>query len=327
MDIGSHAIKCVEAVLEGGRWKITQAALEPVSGTTKTALTESLKKLFAQKTFSTKKVRISVSGPSLLIRRILLPKLTPAELKGAIRFEAESHIPFPIDDCILDFEILDLTPDKKQMNVMLVAAKKELVLERLQCVTDVGLEAELVDTDIFCVANAFEALTPEAEPLYGLLNLGHQTSSFVIVQNKRPFYVREIAWGGREVTKALAEIRGLAESDAEKIKMANAEADRPDIAKATQRGIELVGAELRHSIDYFENESGETLKWIGLSGGTSALPHLAQPLSEELGKELAPWNPVKNVEVVSPADPALLAARGCEFAVALGLALRELKTK
>lgn len=326
LDIGSDSVKCVEAQREEGQFRLNQLAMASLTSRSKEAVTEALGQIFSKKQFLSKKLRVSVSGPSLLVRRIQLPKLTYAELKGAIRFEAESHIPFPVDDCFLDFQILDPLPDKKLMNVLLVAAKKELVQERLRQVASLGMEPELVDVDVLCLVNAFDLLNAESvERVYGLLNVGGQGSSFAVVQDKQPFYVREIASGGQAITKALAEAKAVSEAEAEKTKLAAAPENAADLLSATQKGLEPLAEELHDSVDYFENESGESLKWIGLSGGGARLPAVAGVLSEELGRSVVPWDNSKKIQVAAGVDKEFFNRHACEFTIALGLALRELK--
>ena len=175
LDIGSYSVKCVEMSHTKDAIELHRVTILPLPGISK--LPDVLKAMDLQ---GAKHVRISVSGPSVLVRRITLPLMTPAELKGAIRFEAESHIPFPIDDCILDSQILN-QPDKKTMNVMIVAAKKEFIRSRLKVLEDLDVHPELIDMDIFCLLNVFEVLKEKIEEKsYGLLNIGHNLSSFAI---------------------------------------------------------------------------------------------------------------------------------------------------
>ena len=324
IDIGSYSVKCAEVSHEEGRPpKIQQVVRVLIPNASKEGAAEAFRQLFSKRSFSAKKLRVAVSGPALIIRRIQMPRLTYSELKGAMRFEAESHIPFPIDDCLLDFQILDETPDKKKMNVLLVAAKRDLVQQRLQGVAAHGMDLELVDVDVFCVINAFEKLgeNSQGERVHGLLNIGHQGSSFAVIQDKLPFYVREIAVGGREVTKALAQMQGIPEPEAEKLKIENA----PEVSSAVQKGLEPLMDELRHAVDYFENESGESLRWIGLSGGGATAPVVSSLLSEELGRTVSLWDNSKKLSVSESADRELLAKHSGEFNVALGLALRGVK--
>jgi len=270
-----------------------------------------------------KKVRISVSGRSVLIRRIQLPVMSEVELKSAIRFEAESHIPFPIKDCFLDFQIIGQNAAKKMMNVVLVAAKRDFVMSRLKMLEEIGVTPEVVDVDIFSLMNAFEILN-EGSPdkSYGLLNIGHESATFAIVHEGTPFFVRDIAFGGKFVTLALAAQQGVTEENADAIKIGRSASDFKDFRLATEKGLEPLIDEVRHSIDYFENEVADELKYIWISGGGALSYEAAPVLSEQLGKEVALWDSTKKIEITGNVEHKFLAQHAAEMNVAIGLVLR-----
>jgi type IV pilus assembly protein PilM len=324
LDIGSYSVKCVEIDPQRGVAQLLRVSILPVRPGSPESVTNALKVLLGQSSFQDKRVRISVSGgSSLLIRRIQLPSMTASELKGAIRFEAESHIPFPIGECQLDFQILGFTEDRKMMNVMLVAAKKELLQDRLKLLSAVNIVPVLIDVDIFCLINAYEVLGKTGEnTTFGLLNIGHRMSSFAIVRDKQPFFVREIPMGAYGVTKALAGAKGISEEEADHMKIGpNAGADA-DVRGAVEKGLDPLIEEMRHSIDYVENDTGEDLKTIWLSGGGALSPGSAQLLSTELGRQVSLWDNTKRLEVFGDIDHEYLTAHSLELNVALGMVLR-----
>lgn len=281
-----------------------------------------LKELFGGRV-PPRQARISVSGPSVLIRRVTLPMMTHLELEGAIRFEAESHIPFPINDCILDFQILNPVPEKRAMNVLLVAAKRDFIQGRIKLLTEAGIPPELIDVDIFCLINAFEMLSESSgKNLYGLLDIGHETSAFAIVQNNLPYFVREISAGSHEVTKALMLMKNIQEAEADRLKKAAAPEMSEDLKTATQKGFDHLVDEIKHSIDYFENEAGEELKSIWISGGGALSAGAVDCLAAALGKQVLIWNDGKKLDVAETADKKLFTERSAEFNVALGMVLR-----
>lgn len=324
LDIGSYSVKCVEITRGAEKARLQRVTILPVESGSPDAIIKTLKVMFDQPT-TARRVRISVSGggSNLLIRRIQLPAMTPAELRGAIRFEAEGHIPFPIDECQIDFQILNQTPDKKSMNVMLVAAKKDFIKERLKIISAVNLVPDVIDVDIFCLINAYQILGQEAgERSFSLLNIGHRVSSFAIVQDDLPFFVREIPFGAELVTKALAEAKGISVADADRMKIDKAPETLADFQAAVAKGLEPLVEEIRHSIDYVENETGEEIKAIRLSGGGSLCPGTSKVLTEELGKEVAVWDNTKRLEVFGEIDQKYLAEHSAELNVALGMVLR-----
>lgn len=325
LDIGSYSLKCVEIARSQQEIKLNRVSIYPLLGMSPQDVRKAIQ-YSVDAEGASKRIRISVSGSSLLIRRISLPSMTHAELKGAIRFEAESHIPFPIDDCILDFQILNQTAVKKTMDVLLVAAKKDYVQERLKLLSDISIQPELIDVDIFCLMNAFEVLADgQADSRsYGILNIGHVVSSFAIIHDKQPFFVREIPVGAQGVTKALADSNKITEDEADALKVAAAPEDAEALRAATQKGFEPLIDEIRHSIDYFENEAGEELKAIWMSGGGALSLGAPELLTEELGHTVSLWDNMKKMQVFGDLDQKFLASHSAELNVALGMALRGL---
>ncbi len=324
LDVGSYSIKYVEIEKESAQAKLLRVLILPVNAASPESATKAINLLFSQSPASNKRVRIAVAGgSSLLIRRIQLPTMSPAELKGAIRFEAESHIPFPVEECDIDFQILGQTEDKKMMNVMLVAVKKEFIKERLKLLGPANIIPEVIDVDIFCLINAYEVLGhTEGENTFGLLNIGHSVSSFAIVKDKQPFFVREIPFGALSITEALMEAKGLKKDEADRMKVELPPGSLADVQAAVEKGLEPLMDELRHSIDYVENETAEELKTIWLSGGGALSPGSAKILSEELGKQVSLWDNTKRLQIFGEIDQKYLSAHSLELNVALGMVLR-----
>lgn len=320
LDIGSYSVKCVTILRGREKIELHRATILPVADPQ--SLPRVLKVLDIA---SAKRIRIAVSGSSILMRRITMPMMTANELKSAIRFEAESHIPFPIDDCVLDFQILNQNPAKKQMTVMLVVAKKDFIESRLKMLSEQGIFPEVIDLDIFCLSNAFEVLNSEAEErTYGLLNIGHRVSSLAITHDKIPALVREIPFAGLGITKTLADLRSISEEQADALKIRKSSEDQPDLRKAAEKGLEPLIEEIRHSFDYIENEAGEDVKCLWVSGGGALALGVTEILSQELGCKVAVWDNTKKLQFLGEIDQKFIADRAPELNVALGMTLRDL---
>jgi type IV pilus assembly protein PilM len=328
LDIGSYAVKCIEVDTSSQKPALLRVSILPVNDPSPEAISKVLKVCLDPSVALSRRVRISLSGgSSLLIRRIQLPAMTASELKGAIRFEAESHIPFPVDECELDFQILSETPDRKSIHVLLVAAKKAFIRERLKLLEAVNVVPELIDVDIFCLINAHEVLGQADDATFGLLNIGHSASSFAIMHEKRPYFVREIPFGSKNLTQAIQKVRGVNEEEANRIKVEAASENGIDTRALALEGFEPLIEEIRHSVDYFENEVGEDLKTIRMSGGGVLFPGTAETFSEELGKQVSIWDNTQKLDIFGEIDREYLSAHACELNVALGMALRGLGGK
>ena len=328
LDIGSYSVKCVELtrVKEKSKDKfvLNQAALLPLGSQSSDDLTTILKPLAGLIQKGKNHVRIVLSGSSLLVRCIQLPVMTQGELKGAIRFEAENHIAFPIDDCILDFQIVNQNAEKKIMNVLLVAAKRDYVQEKLRMLMDLQIYPEIIDVDTFSLVNAFEVLETGAGPdekTRALLNIGHRVTSLAILHEKLPLFVREIPMGAAAITKVVAEAKSLSEADANVLK----EETRPELLEEikgfTQKGLESLVEEVKRSLEYFENEIQTQVPSVYLSGGGSLGPGAAEGIASELGKKVVAWDGRK-IESAPGADRKTFEDNAALFNIALGLALR-----
>ncbi len=317
LDIGTHTIKCVE-IFTSTAPELVRAAAEPAGRDT------DLKSILQKFDLSSStRVRVSLSGASIITRFITMPEMNAKELQGAIRFEAESHIPFSIDECVLDYQVLKQDAATKQMRIVLVAAKRDLVESRYKLLAEAGVHPEVIDLDVFCLLNAFEALnTGVDEKSYGLLNVGHNVSSLAIVHEGLPVFAREIPQGGLHVTKALSEVAGITEAQAETMKIEKPAGAADNLKAATVKGFESLSEEVRHSIDFVENEIKGDVKKIYLSGGGALAAGGAEILTEDIGKPVVFWDNQKKMRISSSVDGVWMRLHAAQLNVALGMALR-----
>ena len=318
LDIGSYSVKCVEVVLMDAGIQLRRAVTVPVGQ--ESDLKGILKNLELK---PADHVRVALSGPSVITRFISMPILSPKELQSAIRFEAENHIPFPIDDCVLDYQVLKQEAATRQIKIMLVAAKREYVESRYKLLSDSGIHPEVIDLDVFCLVNAFEILNPEGpETSYGLLNVGHQVSSLAIVHEGLAAFAREIPQGGLQVTKALAEIKNMPEAQADEMKINKPESEMENLKVATRKGFESLTEEICHSIDFVENELKGELKKVYVSGGGSLAAGAFEILAEEIGRPLVFWDNTKKMQMSGNIDGPWIQEHAAQLNVALGMAIR-----
>src|SRR5512136_452345 len=158
-----------------------------------------------------REVALSVSGQSVIIRKITVPMMTQAELDEQIQWEAEQHIPFDIKDVQVDYQVLRRRPEASQMDLLLVAAKRDQINDFAQLARDAKLKPIVCDIDAFTVQNLFEfsrQLPPDRT--IALLNVGAALSSLNIVANGVSAFTREIASGGNVITEEIQKQLGVA---------------------------------------------------------------------------------------------------------------------
>ena len=220
-----------------------------------------------------------------------------AEAREVIRWEAEQHVPFDMDNVELDFQILDPEGEGLQMTVLLVAAKRELVEHKVALLADVGLEASVIDVDAFALHNAFEINYPEAmHGVVGLVNIGHETTNINILDDGVPVLTRDIPVGTRRFKEDLQRERGLSSEEADKLQgVESSEALDPFLES---RGEELaVGIERAAAFLQSASRSAGGISRIFTTGGGARIPRLNKVLSDRLKIPVQLANPIEKLQV------------------------------
>jgi type IV pilus assembly protein PilM len=325
LDIGSHSVKIAELSGTSDKLTVVSFGARKISGLSKDAVAASVKSLANETGVSSREAVISVSGPSLIVRLISMPKMTDDELAGAVRFEAEKFIPFDINDCILDFHILNkASKEKNDSDILLAAAKKEHVLQKIRTVESAGFAVKAVDADIFAVMNSFlNNYTPsEQSKTAALLNVGASSTALSILSGKMPVFVREIPSGGSDMSAAIAKNIGLSQDLAEELKLAPKDRSE-DVAVSVRPVVTKLLDEIKLSFGYYENQSGRGIDEIYVSGGGALMAGLENSFQEAFGSKPIYWDPFRSLEKTpSGADNKSADAVNGSYAVAMGLALR-----
>lgn len=324
IDIGSSSIKAAEILHTSSQKKVLRLGAVPIARAGDSASTlRALRELVDRWGIAGTRVGISVSGPSVFVRFILLPRMTDDELKGAMRFEAEKVLPYKLEEMALDAQILDRELEGGKMRVLFVGVKR-LVLDGLTAaLSEVKLEPAFVDVDVFAALNLFEFCFPERLKGKGvaLVHVGHKVTSLLIVHQGVPYLSRDLSVGGEDVTLAVQEGFGISEAEAAALKVAPGE--RAGDLEAPVRGVlERLGHELRLSFDYYESQYGRSVEEVYCSGGTSRLAGLGDLLTETVGVPVTLWEPSEKLAFAPQAATSESKAGLRDMIIALGLALR-----
>lgn len=297
-------------------------------------IVDTLRELFEAHRVRGREVAISVSGHSVIIRKIALPPMTQEELQESIQWEAEQYIPFDMNDVYLDVEILSDDADETgQMEVLLVAAKKDMVNDYIEVAQEAGLSPRVVDVDCFAVQNQFEMsydLTPNETVV--LINIGASVSNINIVSRGITTFTRDISpLGGNIYTEEIQKQLDVSYEEAEILKAggelgADADAVVPqEVERVIHMVSEGVASEIQRSLDFYTATSADShISRIYLSGGTAKIPSLYRTIEQKLGVPVEIINPFKNIEVDSNRfDLEYLRDVAPIAAVATGLAFRK----
>ena len=296
-----------------------------------TAVVETVRKLISKRKIKTSDVAVGISGRSVIIKKISLPDMDRGALDDTIKWEAEQHIPFDINDVYLDYEILQRRPEQGQMDVLLVAAKQDVVEERADVIRDAGLTPVIVDVDSFAVQNAYEAsygVSPNESVV--LIDVGENISNINIVSNGMTTFTRDIGIGGRHFTEELRKRLNVSLEQAESYKMGGSQFDDQsvvpqEVQRILRAACENMAAEIHRSLDFFLATSSEgRVSRIYLSGGTSHIGALTQTMENRIGVEVEVLDPLKGIQVNGrQVDLDFINRVRPSLAVAVGLALRK----
>lgn len=334
LDIGSSSVKAVELKKKGSGYELVNLGMESlgqdtvVDGAIMDALSvsQAIEKIFTDNKIKTKEVATAVSGHSVIVKKIAVAAASEAEVANAIDYEAQQNVPFDIADVFKDYQILGADASGGGYEVMLVAVKREKVLNHTNVLSQAGKTAAVLDIDAFALQNAFEAnYDPDPGLMAALLNVGASIMNINIVRGGVPLFTRDVSVGGNQYTDTLQKELDLSFEDAEKLKqghdLPNVSADQktPHVRSVT----EILLLEIQKTFDYFrQTASAENIQHVYLAGGTARIEGLADSLKEEFHMPVDILNPFQKVSISSKFDSSYINDIAPRMAVAVGLALR-----
>jgi type IV pilus assembly protein PilM len=305
LDIGSGFVKLVVIDHSRGDPEITKIATSPlvadaiVEGEVMdpVLVADTIRSVVEMAGLNGKDVVAAVGGHDVIIKKIQMDRMDAAEARELIRWEAHQHVPFDMESVQLDFQILDPEGTSPQMSVLLVAAKRELIHNRLTLLADAGLEASIVDVDAFALHNAFEQSYPHAlTGMVALVNIGHETTNVNVLEDGVPIVVRDIPFGSRRIRETLQRERGLTSEQAEAVIQGRDPSVDLD-AFVTERVDELAVGIERAIAFITAHSGGDGVERVYLSGGGARVPGVVAALAERLGVTTQLANPLERVAV------------------------------
>ncbi len=338
LDIGSSAVKAIELKPVGKGYKVSALAVEPlppdsiVDGAIidAAAVTDAVRRALQGKTFKAKDVAASLSGNSVIVKKITLPVMTEQELAESIYWEAEQYIPFDIQDVNLDYEVLNAGRGRDaqgSMEVLLVAAKKDKIADYAGVIGQAGRSAVIVDVDAFALQNAYEANYGVEPGTTALVNAGASAININILVGGQSVFTRDVAMGGNAFTEAVQKELGLPYEMAEDAKKGQ---PVPGVAADDVRAVlramtDNVLLEIQKTFDFYKaTSSSERIDRIVLSGGASRVDGFADALRERFDTHVERFDPFRQIGLdAKKAGGGHAEEVGPLCAVAVGLALRK----
>lgn len=370
LDVGSHTVKAVELRKgSGGKLELVHLGIANVypNGDRSAAANSdvfqlkvnAIQQALHNGRIGAKHSVSAVSGESIIVRYIQLPEMPEAELKNALRWEAEEYIPFSIDEVNLDSVVLGPSAVPGKVDVLLVSARKDLVNEHVQLVRAANLIPLVVDVEGFAFLNCYEVnYQPSREECVCLVHIGAEVTNINIYVANSSRFSRDIGIAGNTLTMSVSqkcqvpfgraeqlkqtvgisapeseedeggesELISTIRGTVERITGSDLGEDTPEAtaAKALQNTLAQLVSEVRRSIQFFEGQSGgTTVQRVILGGGTSKLKNLPTFLRNELDIPVEVFDPLRNISVGREVDQTLLQQHREQLGAPIGLALRK----
>ncbi|MDQ6987065.1 MAG: type IV pilus assembly protein PilM [Mariprofundaceae bacterium] len=342
VDISSASIKLVELGKTRGGYQLKSMAVAPLPRDViveneiidSTTVTQTLKDVVEIAGTSTKNVAFAVSGNALIIKTVTMPMMTELELEMQIEFEADQHVPYDMEDVYLDFQILGPSEDGIEMDVVLVACKRDVIEAYQQVIHEAGLTVKCVDCAGFAVENAAGILADERhgpsadadaeQPdvcVHALANIGANFINVNIMHGDHMAFVRDQFFGGNQLTQEIQEAHGVSFQVAEQMKLENFSG--VDEA-AVEHYFTALADELVRTLDFYAVKHADVpVQKVFLSGGGALVPGTVEQIEQRLGIETKLLNPFSEIKAAEKKfDADYIQRVGPMMMVPVGLALR-----
>ena len=340
LDIGSRSIKAAQivdskrgpALKHFGIVDIAHGAIEEGTINDPESVAQSIQQLFKSNGIKQSNVAVSIGGYSVIVKKINVQTMAEEQLQETIHFEAEQYIPFDISDVNLDFQILgENETNPNQMNVFLVAAKKEMVNDYINLVNLAGLNPCIVDVEAFALQNTFESNYDVQDDNVALIDIGASKTSLNILKGASSVFMRDVSLGCGQINQKIMSLIECTFEEAEQLKYG----DNPD--KLTPEDLKGIVSsvvadwctEIRRALDFFYSTYPEDqIKRIILSGGGANISEFRQLLATEASAEVESINPFQKFHREGKSfDDAYIKQIGPQAAISMGLAMRKVDDK
>ena len=336
LDIGSSSVKAVQLKRKANGWALQAFGMQPlvpqtiVDGTImdQSAVTEAIRQLWGRLKLRTKDVAIAIAGHSVIIKKITVPMMDAQMLAANIRNEAEHHIPFGRDDVEIDYHVTNPMTASGQTELLLVAAKKEVVSDYVQVVRDANLIPQVVDVAAFASQNGFEVNYPlDPRETIVLINIGAAISNINIVRSGVSLFTRDVTIGGNAFTEEIQKQMGIANDEAEAYKVGGTQLEDgvvPQEVLRVMEGVsEVMAGEFQRSLDFFLATTADAnVTRIVLAGGSSKVTSLHRAIERRSRLPLEVADAWKRVEIDPMLDRTYLMAHSPEALIGVGLSMR-----
>lgn len=334
VDIGSSSIKVLEVRTTADRLELVNwgsiptpsSAIQSNMVSEPDRVGEAVKALLEAKGVKARKAITAVPGPAVMIKRVTLPAQANQAIEQTIMLEAGNFIPEELDNVNLDYQVIDSRAEGRELEVLLAAAKKDIVHSYSETLRAAGLQPVVVDVDYFALDNLYELnYDPVADQVVALVNIGARYSSINILKGGRSVFTGDVPVGGRDITEALTRDLGITADEADRLKTGRGtgSVDAEQLSMALGPAVDALIEEIHYALSFFWTAAtDERIDLLYLSGGAAQTPELATRLAERVEAPVEVTDPFSRIAVSPSVDREALHRRASEFAVALGMSAR-----
>ncbi len=315
LDVGASKVVLAEYNVKSGtpvlvNYGIQQLGISPDKETDPSAyIVSAIRDIMRERGIKPGSVLVSISGQAVFPRYVKLPPVKRDKIMQIINYEAEQNVPFPIDEVVWDYQLIQNEEDADELNVMLVAVKTDRVTMLTDCVIAAGLDPEVIDVAPMAVYNAVRFNHADMEGCIMVLDIGARSSNVIFVEENKIFS-RSIPVAGNTITQAIMKEFDVSFEDAEALKKehafvalggvyAGAENDIADrISKIVRTVVARLHAEVNRSVNFYRSQHGGSApNVVLLTGGSSVIPHMDTFFREKLKVQVEYLNPFSNIAV------------------------------
>lgn len=346
LEVGSTCLKFAEILHKKSKYRLKNLGIENFPFSEKeesylnhtSFLAKKIKEVVRTYNLNPRRIVTGVGGESVVVRVIRVPYMKESELREAIRWEAEEHLPYPVEEVSLDYNILNkdlLGSQGREMSVLLAGVKRESVNEHLQIFQHAGFCPAVIDVNSLALYNVAENINMSKTEGIALLNIGHYITNLLVLAEDYPFLVRDIKFGGDDIARSLMRQLDLSYIEAENIKKTpglsevNQGVDKQiggeQIRQTIRNSLSDLIKEVVRSFEYFtSNREGSPVNKVILSGGSCLVENIDNLLSQELEVSVEKVNPFADISYQKTRFQNFLPSFSHLFATPVGLALRKI---
>jgi len=336
LDISSTSVKLLELSLQGERYRVESYGVEPLPQNAVVekniadveGVGEAITRLIAKAKPKTKNVAVAVSGSAVITKTIEMDaSLSDDERESQIRLEADQYIPYPLEEISLDFEVVGpSTTNPERVSVLLAASRTENIELRTDALVIAGLNAKVVDVEIYAMERAFSLLVDSLpcghEGTVAIIDIGASMTTLSVINDGKIIYTREQMFGGKQLTEEIQRRYGLSFEEAGRLKKEGGLPDDYEV-EVLRPFKEAVVQQVTRSLQFFFSSSQyNDVDHILLAGGTSSINGLADVVQEKLGTAVSIANPFVHMSFAPQINAAAISNDAPSLMIACGLALR-----